>query len=316
MRAYLDLLASIMQHGTERDDRTGVGTVALFGPQLRVPVHGGFPLLTTKKLPFRWIAEELFWFLRGDTDEQALRDVGVDIWKEWADEEHTSKFGRIAGDLGPVYGFAWRSFGGKYVPLNLRSKTRDPHPKETWDYGLTTSMHGHGGVDQLARLMYDLKNNPTSRRLIISAWDARAADEVTLPPCHTLFQFDYEPVVIGGVRTQRRRLNCHLYARSVDAFLGLPFNLASYALLTRLIAFCSALEPGTLTISFGNVHVYKSHFEAVQTQLAREPKPLPMVAISDDFWDTGLEGLLAIRYEHLSLLHYKPHPAISAPVAI
>ncbi len=194
MKQYHDLLRSILQNGTKHQDRTGVGTISHFGFQTRFNLREGFPIVTTKKVPFRWIAEELFWFLSGDTDEANLRARGVDIWAEWADEDHTAKFGRQPGNLGPVYGYLWRSFGGNYP-------ARD-------------------GVDQIARLIEQIQQNPDSRRLIVTGWDPRQEDNVDLPPCHTLFQFKVE---------NRKKLHCQLYQRSADAFLGVPFNISSYA---------------------------------------------------------------------------------------
>jgi thymidylate synthase len=220
MKQYHDLLKSILAHGVEHRDRTGVGTLSHFGYQTRFDLDAGFPIVTTKKIPFRWVAEELFWFLSGDTDERTLRARGVDIWAEWADAEHTSRFGREAGDLGPVYGYLWRSFGGRY-PL------RD-------------------GVDQIARLVADIREQPNSRRLIVTGWDPRVSEEVDLPPCHTLFQFKVEA---GKV------LHCQLYQRSADAFLGVPFNISSYALLTHLLAHVCELEPGEFIYTLGDYHI-------------------------------------------------------------
>src|SRR6266478_2669538 len=195
MKQYHDILRSILEHGAEHKDRTGVGTISHFGFQTRFDLREGFPIVTTKKVPFRWIAEELFWFLSGDTNEANLRARGVDIWKEWSDAEHTRRFGREAGDLGPVYGYLWRSFGGHY-------------PKTD-------------GVDQIARLINEIETNPNSRRLIVSGWDPRECDNVDLPPCHTLFQFKIEE------RAGERVLHCQLYQRSADAFLGVPINISS-----------------------------------------------------------------------------------------
>src|ERR671917_118174 len=263
MRQYQELLKSILEHGTEHEDRTGVGTVSHFGHQTRFDLREGFPLVTTKKVPFRWVAEELFWFLSGDTNEGNLRARGVDIWKEWADEEHTRRFGREPGDLGPVYGYLWRSFGGHYPQ-------RD-------------------GTDQIARLVREIQRNPNSRRLIVTGWDPRVAEEVDLPPCHTLFQFKVE---------RGRTLHCQLYQRSADAFLGVPFNISSYALLTHMLAHVCGLEVGEFVHTFGDLHVYKNHLAQVAELLSREPLPLPQLEIRDeDGRLRGLEGLLAFRYE-------------------
>ena len=282
MKQYHDVLRSILEHGTEHQDRTGVGTISHFGYQTRFDLREGFPIVTTKKVPFRWIAEELFWFLSGDTRETNLRAKGVDIWKEWADEEHTRRFGRKPGDLGPIYGYLWRSFGGHY-------------PKRD-------------GVDQIARLINVVEKNPNSRRLIVSGWDPRECDNVDLPPCHTLFQFKIE---------QGNLLYCQLYQRSADAFLGVPFNISSYALLTHLVAHVCGLEVGEFIYTLGDYHIYKNHIEQVNELLSREPKPLPRLEIKDaEHRLRGLEGLLDFRYEDLSLAGYESHAKIAAPVAV
>jgi thymidylate synthase len=282
MKQYHDILRSILEHGTEHQDRTGVGTTSHFGFQTRFDLRDGFPIVTTKKVPFRWVAEELFWFLSGDTNEANLRATGVDIWKEWADEEHTRRFGRESGDLGPVYGYLWRSFGGHY-------------PKRD-------------GVDQIARLINEIETNPNSRRLVVSGWDPRVCDNVDLPPCHTLFQFKVE---------RERVLHCQLYQRSADAFLGVPFNITSYALLTHLVAYVCGLEVGEFIYTLGDYHIYQNHLDQVNEVLSREPLPLPRLDISDDEQRLrGLEGLLNMRYEHLSLIGYESHAKIAAPVAV
>jgi len=284
MKQYHDILHSILEHGTEHKDRTGVGTISHFGFQTRFDLGAGFPIVTTKKVPFRWIAEELFWFLSGDTNEGNLRARGVDIWKEWADAEHTRRFGREPGDLGPVYGYLWRSFGGHY-------------PKTD-------------GVDQIARLIKEIERNPNSRRLIVSGWDPHECDNVDLPPCHTLFQFKVEQ---HGVPL----LHCQLYQRSADAFLGVPFNISSYALLTHLVAHVCGLEVGEFVYTLGDYHIYQNHLEQVQELLSREPLPMPRLIISDGGQRLrGLEGLLDMRYEHVNLIGYESHAKIAAPVAI
>lgn len=282
MRQYQQLLRHVLAHGSEQEDRTEVGTVSVFGYQTRYDLREGFPIVTTKQVPFRWIAEELFWFLSGDTDEKNLRARGVNIWKDWADLEHTSRFGREEGDLGPVYGYLWRSFGGNYPE-------RD-------------------GVDQIARLVRELQHNPNSRRHIVTGWDPRVADSVDLPPCHTLFQFKVE---------QRRVLHCQLYQRSADAFLGVPFNISSYALLTHMLAHVCGLEVGEFTHTFGDLHIYQNHLSQVEELLSREPFELPRLEILDEEGTLrGFEGLLAFRYEHLKLIGYKSHDKIKAPVAV
>ena len=282
MKQYHDLLKSILANGNEHRDRTGVGTISHFGHQTRFDLRDGFPIVTTKKIPFRWIAEELFWFLSGDTNEANLRAKGVDIWAEWADEEHTRRFNRAAGDLGPVYGYLWRSFGGDYPERN--------------------------GVDQIANLLNEIGRNPNSRRLIVTGWDPRQADKVDLPPCHTLFQFKVE---------DGRVLHCQLYQRSADAFLGVPFNISSYALLTHMIAHVCGLEVGEFVYTLGDYHIYQNHLEQVEELLAREPFALPRLEISDEAKRLrGLEGLLEMRYENLKLVGYQSHGKIAAAVAV
>jgi len=287
MNQYHDLLRSILERGARHEDRTGVGTISHFGYQTRFRLQEGFPIVTTKRVPFRWIAEELFWFLSGDTNEANLRARGVDIWKEWADEEHTRRFGRKAGDMGPIYGYLWRSFGGHY-------------PKRD-------------GVDQIAKLISEIEKNPNSRRLIVSGWDPRECDNVDLPPCHTLFQFKIET----RQDTADPVLHCQLYQRSADAFLGVPFNISSYALLTHLVAHVCNLQAGDFIYTLGDYHIYQNHREQVEELLSREPLPLPRLEIKDDDQRLrGLAGLLSFRYEDLELIGYQSHAKIAAPVAV
>ena len=281
MKQYHDLLRSILTHGKEHRDRTGVGTISHFGYQTRFDLRAGFPIVTTKRVPFRWVAEELFWFLSGDTNESNLRAKGVDIWAEWADAEHTNRFGREPGDLGPIYGYLWRSFGGSYPKFD--------------------------GVDQIANLIGEIRNNPNSRRLIVSGWDPRQANQVDLPPCHTLFQFKVE---------SGRVLHCQLYQRSADAFLGVPFNISSYALLMHLVAHVCNLQVGEFIYTLGDYHIYSNHRDQVQELLSREPLPLPELEIADVGRGQGLEGLLSMRFEHLNLVGYQSHGKIAAPVAV
>lgn len=282
MKQYHALLRSILENGQEHHDRTGVGTISHFGYQTRFDLRDGFPIVTTKKVPFRWVAEELFWFLSGDTNELNLRAKGVDIWAEWADEAHTARFGRDTGDLGPVYGYLWRSFGGNY-------------PKRD-------------GVDQIVSLISGIERNPNSRRLIVTGWDPHQADKVDLPPCHTLFQFKVE---------QPRRLHLQLYQRSADAFLGVPFNISSYALLLHMVAHVTGLEAGEFIYTLGDYHIYKNHLDQVKELLSREPLPLPHLEIQDEEEQLrGLEGLLAMNYSNLKLVGYQSHGKISAPVAV
>jgi thymidylate synthase len=286
VKQYLELLRYVRDCGwDEADDRTTVGRRRTpTAPKLVFDLREGFPIVTTKRVPFRWIAEELFWFLSGDTDEATLRAKGVDIWKEWADEEHTARFGREAGDLGPVYGYLWRSFGGDYPARN--------------------------GVDQMARLLDEMATSPSSTRLIVTGWDPRVSDLVDLPPCHTLFQFYVE---------RGTTLHCQLFQRSADLFLGVPFNISSYALLTHMIAHVMELEVGTYGHSFGDAHIYFNHLEQVETILGREPRPLPRLEVVDPsgaLRGGGLEALLRFGWENLELHGYDPHPPIPAPVAV
>ena len=281
MRQYHELLKHILDTGTRHQDRTGVGTISAFGYQTRFDLREGFPIVTTKRVPFRWVAEELFWFLSGSTDERDLRARGVDIWEEWATPEQTARFGRAEGDLGPVYGYLWRSFGGTYPETN--------------------------GVDQIARLVREIETNPNSRRLIVTGWNPETCDEVALPPCHTLFQFKVE---------SGRTLHCQLYQRSADAFLGVPFNISSYALLTHLVAWVSGLEAGDFIHTFGDLHIYSNHLEQVEELLSREPLPLPALEIMGADSLKGLEGLLNFKWENLNLMSYKSYGKIAAPVAV
>ena len=277
MRSYLDLLQTILDQGTEKSDRTGTGTISRFGHQLRFDLSEGFPAVTTKKLHLKSIIHELLWFLAGDTNIRYLNENGVRIWDEWATED---------GELGPVYGAQWRN----WVAADGRH------------------------IDQVTQLLKDLEDRPDSRRHIVSAWnpallpdetksprDNAAAGLQALPPCHTMFQFH----VADG------RLSCQLYQRSADVFLGVPFNIASYSLLTMMIAQVVGLEPGDFVHTFGDVHIYLNHLEQVNTQLAREPYPLPEMRINPDVTD-----LFAFRYEDFELVDYQCHPAIRAPIAV
>src|SRR6266404_192637 len=265
MKQYHDILRSILEHGTAHKDRTGVGTISHFGFQTRFDLRQGFPIVTTKRVPFRWIAEELFWFLSGNTNEKDLETRGVDIWAEWATAGQTARFGRDEGDLGPVYGYLWRSFGGNYPQMN--------------------------GVDQIARLIREIETNPSSRRLIVSGWDPRVCDEVALPPCHTLFQFKIE---------NGRTLHCQLYQRSADVFLGLPFNIASYALLTHMVAHVTGLEPGEFIHTLGDAHLYVNHIEQVHEQLTRTPYPLPTLRLNPD-----IQSLFDFRFADIEIVNYQ-----------
>jgi thymidylate synthase len=264
MRTYLDLLQHVLDNGVDRGDRTGTGTRSVFGYQMRFNLEEGFPVLTTKKLHLRSIIHELLWFLRGDTNIAYLKENGVSIWDEWADEN---------GDLGPVYGYQWRSW---------------PAPD---------GRH----IDQIANLLKMLHGNPNSRRLIVSAWNPALVDEMALPPCHCLFQF----YVADG------KLSCQLYQRSADIFLGVPFNIASYALLTMMIAQVAGLKPGEFIHTLGDAHIYANHFEQAHLQLTRTPKKLPTMWINPEVKD-----LFAFRFEDFQLEGYEADPTIKAPIAV
>ncbi len=264
MRQYLGLLQHILDHGTEKTDRTGTGTKSVFGYQLRFDLQNGFPLVTTKKVHLKSIIHELLWFLKGETNIAYLKEHGVKIWDEWADEQ---------GELGPVYGKQWRSWEGKN--------------------GIV--------VDQVSELINQIKKNPDSRRLIISAWNVADLPEMALMPCHTLFQF----YVADG------KLSCQLYQRSADVFLGVPFNIASYALLTMMIAQVCELKPGEFVHTFGDVHIYSNHMEQVTLQLSREPFPLPVMKLNP-----AVNNIFDFKFEDFTLEHYQSHPAIKAPVAV
>lgn len=288
MKQYHDLLKHILATGVPHEDRTGVGTISSFGYQMRFDLREGFPIVTTKRVPFRWIAEELFWFLSGSTDEKDLRARGVDIWAEWATEHQTARFGREAGDLGPVYGYLWRSFGGKYPEMN--------------------------GVDQIARLIREIETNPNSRRLIVTGWNPETCDYVALPPCHTLFQFKIEGR--NASVNERATLHCQLYQRSADAFLGVPFNITSYALLTHLVAHVCSLDVGDFIHTFGDLHIYQNHLDQVNELLQREPMPLPTLELQDAENLKSLDGLVNFKFENLKLNNYRSWGKIAAPVAV
>ncbi len=280
MKAYLELLQHVLERGRDREDRTGTGTRSVFGWQMRFDLREGFPLVTTKKIHVKSVIHELLWFLRGETHVQSLQRDGVRIWNEWATEEQTAKFGRPEGELGPVYGHQWRNFGA----------TRKPD-----------GTYADDGVDQIAHVARELRSNPSSRRLIVTGWNPKEADQVALPPCHTLFQL----YVQGG------ELSCQLYQRSGDIFLGVPFNIASYALLTMMLAHVSGLRPGEFIHTLGDAHLYKNHFEQARTQLERAPKPLPQMKL-----DPSVNDIFSFAYEHFTLEGYDPHPHIAAPVAV
>ena len=280
MKSYLSLLEKVLQEGDLRGDRTGTGTRSLFGHQLRFDLAEGFPLLTTKKVHLKSIIHELLWFLRGETHVQSLQDAGVRIWNEWATAEQTAHFGRKEGDLGPVYGHQWRNFGA----------TKDEEGNYRRD-----------GIDQIQNALELIRNYPESRRIIVSGWNPVEANQVALPPCHTLFQF----------YVQGNRLSCQLYQRSADIFLGVPFNIASYALLTMMMAQVCDLEPGVFVHTFGDVHLYNNHVEQATLQLSREPRSLPRMRLNPEVRD-----LFAFQYSDFTLEDYRPHPRIRAKVSV
>ena len=264
MQQYLDLLQHILDTGVQKHDRTGTGTISTFGYQMRFDLQQGFPLVTTKKVHTKSIIYELLWFLKGETNIQYLKEKGVSIWNEWANEN---------GELGPVYGKQWRSWEGKDGKV----------------------------VDQISQLIKQIKSNPDSRRLIVSAWNVTELPEMALMPCHTLFQF----YVANG------KLSCQLYQRSADVFLGVPFNIASYALLTLMIAQVCDLEPGEFIHTFGDVHIYNNHIEQVKLQLSRTPFPLPTMKLN-----TSVKNIFDFKFEDFTLENYQSHPVIKAPVAV
>lgn len=280
MKQYLELLAHILEHGQDKSDRTGTGTRSIFGHQMRFDLADGFPLLTTKKVHFRSIVIELLWFLRGDTHVKYLQDNNVTIWDEWATAEQTARFGRQEGDLGAVYGHQWRNFGA--------TKNAD-------------GSYQSDGFDQIAWLINEIKTNPNSRRLIVSGWNPNEAGEVALPPCHTLFQF----FVVNG------KLSCQLYQRSADVFLGVPFNIASYALLTHMVAQACNLAVGEFIWTGGDTHLYHNHIDQAKLQLAREPLPLCQLHLNPDVKD-----IFEFNFDDIKLINYQSHDKIAAPVAV
>lgn len=278
--AYLDLIRYVRDHGTEKGDRTGTGTRSHFGAQLRFDLSDGFPLLTTKKVHMKSITYELFWFLKGDTQVKYLQDNGVRIWNEWSTAEQTARFGRPEGELGPIYGHQWRNYGASKKP---------------------DGSYNQDGVDQIVEVIEQIKNNPNSRRLIVSGWNPAEATQVALPPCHTLFQF----FVADG------KLSCQLYQRSADLFLGVPFNIASYSLLTHMIAQVCDLEVGEFIWTGGDCHLYQNHIEQVNEQLSREAYELPTLWLNPDIKD-----IFDFTFDDIRVENYKSHPAIKAPVAV
>lgn len=268
-RQYMELLHTIMETGVDKSDRTGTGTRSIFGHQMKFDLSKGFPLLTTKKIHLKSVIVELLWFLRGDTNTRYLNDYGVTIWNEWQGAR---------GELGPVYGFQWRNWGG--VQINGQNC---------------------GGVDQISNVVESIKKNPDSRRHIVCAWNVGELDYMALPPCHCLFQF----YVANG------ELSCQLYQRSADVFLGVPFNIASYALLTMMMAQVTGLKPGKFVHTLGDVHIYSNHFDQVELQLSREPRGLPRMVLRPDVKD-----ILSFQLSDFTLSDYNPHPSIKAPIAV
>lgn len=264
MRQYLDLMQHVLNHGARKSDRTGTGTLSVFGAQLRFDLNAGFPLLTTKKVHLKSIVHELLWFLSGETSVKYLQDNGVTIWNEWADAQ---------GNLGPVYGYQWRSWPA------------------------ADGRH----IDQVSQVLEQIRTNPDSRRMIVSAWNVADLDKMALMPCHAFFQF----YVAGG------KLSCQLYQRSADIFLGVPFNIASYALLTMMIAQVCGLAPGDFVHTFGDSHLYLNHLDQAREQLSREPRRLPLMRINPE-----VKNLFDFKYEDFTLEGYDPHPAIKAPIAV
>ncbi len=264
MRQYLDLLRDVLQNGTRKKDRTGTGTMSVFGRQMRFDLTRGFPMTTTKRLYLKGVIYELLWFLHGETNIRYLKEHNVGIWDHWADEN---------GELGPIYGAQWRRWEGP----------------------------GGHRIDQISRVIEKLRKDPDSRRLVVSAWNVGQLESMRLPPCHCLFQFHVD----------EGRLSCQLYQRSADLFLGVPFNIASYALLTMMVGQVSDLAPGEFIHTFGDAHVYLNHIEQVETQLAREPRPLPKMVLNP-----AVRDIFDFKYEDFTLIDYNPHPAIRAPIAV
>jgi thymidylate synthase len=302
MKQYLDLMKHVLENGVRKSDRTGTGTSSIFGYQMRFDLSQGFPLVTTKKLHLRSIIYELLWFLRGETNIKYLTDHGVTIWNEWADEE---------GELGPVYGRQWRAWK---IPVRHRRRSRNPSQLPLWEDGEDSSpgitfddqlrnwrKPNDNYIDQISQVVRQIKKNPDSRRHVVTAWNPAEIDEMALPPCHCLFQF----YVSEG------RLSCQLYQRSGDVFLGVPFNIASYALLTMMVAQVCDLTAGEFIHTLGDAHLYLNHLEQAKLQLNREPYPLPQLIIK-----RRPESIFDYRFEDFEIANYQAHPHISAPVAV
>ena len=298
MQQYLDLLKDVKHNGSYRMDRTGVGTYAVFGRQMHFDLQKGFPILTTKKVHWKSIVHELLWFIKGDTNIKYLKDNGVTIWDEWADEN---------GDLGPVYGAQWRNFGADGLPFEyeeiIEYKDGQPFIART----VEGVVKGSKGIDQLANIIDQIKHNPYSRRMIVCSWNAIELPRMALPPCHCLFQFFVD----------NNKLSCQLYQRSCDVFLGLPFNIASYSLLTYIIARICNLDVGEFVWTGGDVHIYANHLDQVETQLQRAPRQLPTLQITDRLDEiTLLTDTYKYKLDDFKLIGYNPWPTIKAPIAV
>ncbi|WP_201528377.1 thymidylate synthase [Psychrobacter frigidicola] len=287
-QAYLDLLYHVLKHGTEKGDRTGTGTLSHFGAQLRFDLATGFPLLTTKKVHFKSIVYELLWFLSGSTHVDYLQQHNVRIWNEWATAAQTARFNRPEGDLGPIYGHQWRNYG---------ASKRDHDDND----GSDNTVYNDDGIDQITNIINQIKTNPNSRRLIVSGWNPNEAEQVALPPCHTMFQFFVAD----------NKLSCQLYQRSADLFLGVPFNIASYALLTQMVAQVCGLDVGEFIWTGGDCHIYQNHREQAELQLTRNLFALPTLTLNPNVND-----IFAFEYEDISIDGYESHPAIKAKVAV
>lgn len=309
MQQYLDLMTRILDEGRMRGDRTGTGTLGVFGHQMRFDLREGFPLVTTKRVFFNGVVEELLWFLRGETHVGSLQAAGVKIWDAWATPEQCARFGRAPGELGPVYGHQWRNFGAtpRMVPNDMHIDTCTAVDSGVASCGM--SMHDgfvqagyeRDGFDQISWVVNEIMRNPNSRRLIVSAWNPREAFQVTLPPCHSFFQFH----VHDG------ELSCQVYQRSGDVFLGVPFNVASYALLTHMVAQATDLRVGDLVHTLGDAHLYLNHLDQAHEQLSRSPRPLPTLRLNPSVRD-----VLGFKASDVELIGYDPHPAIKAPVSV
>lgn len=296
MQSYLNLLKDVKENGVPSEDRTGVGTISVFGRHLRFDLSDGFPILTTKKVHWPSVVYELLWFIKGDTNLKYLHDRKVSIWDEWADEN---------GDLGPIYGKQWRNFGADGLVYDAIAPANIQSHGEGHDHTIPMQVINSHGVDQLKQVIDSIRTNPYSRRHIVSAWNPIELPKMALPPCHCLFQF----YVRNG------KLSCQLYQRSCDIFLGLPFNIASYSLLTHIIAKLCGLQVGEFVWTGGDVHIYKNHLEQVETQLKRLPRFLPTLYLSDKVtWQNLNEGICEVK--DFTLVGYDPHPAIKAPIAV